>query len=144
MFKKIVLFAAVLAMIASLSGCSCGATATPTPTPSLKPVATTAPMVETTPEVVISPEASKSPEAMATPGASAGKIENFKEGTEVKAADVPEVKKAIEKKYEKAQIKTIKHAMQNGEQVYAVEITTGTTTETVYVSANGTIMDKKA
>lgn len=147
MLKKIGLFAVALVLIASLTGCSCNGSATPTPTPTLNP--TTTPMATEeiiTPGPDTSPNAETSPDAMTSPGTDTGTgtIENFKEGTEIQETDVPEIKKAIEQKYENAKIKSIKHATKDSQQVYAVEISSGSTTQTVYVSPDGTILDTKS
>ena len=156
MFKKTMLFAAALAMIVSLAGCACSGTVAPTPTPSLAPVATpSAEIIEPSPDIMTSPDAQQSPDASAgtSPdangangaggaGAGAAPIENFKEGTEVKEADVPEIASAVKAKYENATIKSIKHAMHEDQQAYEVEITSGSTTQTVYVQPDGTVMEK--
>ena len=145
MFKKIVSAAAALAIMTMLAGCGC-TTVTPAATPT--PTATTAP----TPEIV-SPMPESTDNAMETPGAEttpggaaenpgAGKtIENFQEGTEVQAADVPEIEQAVKTKYPDATIERIQHATNNGAQVYAVEIKSGGTAQTVYVSPDGTVQD---
>ncbi len=159
MFKKTMLFAAALAMIVSLAGCACSGTVAPTPTPSLAPVATpTAEIIEPSPDIMTSPDAMNSPDAQKSPDASAStspdtngnpaggtggtSIKDFKEGTEVKEADVPEIASAVKAKYENAKIKSIKHAMRENKQVYEVEITSGSTTQTVYVQPDGTVMEK--
>lgn len=133
----------VLWIVALAAGCACSGTATPTPTPTVKPTetpvtATMEPVPSQQPDV--SPDTSGAPNASALPDAGAT-IPNFQENTEVKAEDVPEIKKAVEEKYPNAAIKSIKHALKDNQQLYAVEITTGGTTETVYVLPNGTMYE---
>lgn len=74
-------------------------------------------------------------------GGTGASINNFSEGTEVQTGDAPQVESAIKSKYENATIQTIKHATRNNEQVYAVEIKSGTTTQTVYVRPDGTVLE---
>lgn len=74
-------------------------------------------------------------------GASTASIENFREGTEMQEADVPQIASAVKAKYENATIKSIKHAMRENKQVYEVEVASGSTTQTVYVQPDGTVME---
>lgn len=158
MFKKTVFFAAALAMVALIAGCACTGATAPTSTPSLAPVATpTAELIEPSPDAIISPDAQSSPNPNASPnagdaagaanggtnaaGASTTSIDNFKEGTEVQEADVPQIAAAVKAKYENATIKSIRHAMRSNTQVYEVEVTSGSTTQTVYVQPDGTVME---
>ena len=65
-------------------------------------------------------------------------------GKEVEADTVPEIVEAIRARFENGEINTIKHATQDGRQVYAVEIRTGATAETVYVLPDGTLLENAA
>ena len=71
-------------------------------------------------------------------------IPDFAEGKEVEADTVPEIVEAIRARFENGEINTIKHATQDGRQVYAVEIRTGATAETVYVLPDGTLLESAA
>ena len=65
-------------------------------------------------------------------------IEDFVEGTIVDIESVPEVVRAIEDKYEGADVKSITHATHLNEQVYEVKYTDKNgTTHTAYVSPDG-------
>ena len=162
MLRKIMLFAAAILLIASLTGCSCsGGAAAPTPTPSRAPTANMTPMAETSPDAAISPDAMISPDPSATPGSGdggatggpagtsaggtgTGVIENFQEGTEISVDDAPAVKKAVEEKYTNAEIKSVKHALADGQQVYEVQIVSGGSDKTLYVTSDGRITEKTA
>ena len=155
MFKKTMLFAAVL-LVAVLAGCACSATTVPSPTASLAPVATpTVEVIQPSPDTLTTPGMDNNPDAAAgsnpdaaavnTPGAvqgSAVSITNFKEGTQVMEADVPQVISAIKAKYENVKIKTLKHAMHEDKQAYEVDIESGSTTKTIYVLPDGTVIEK--
>lgn len=54
---------------------------------------------------------------------------------------MPQVESGIKAKYAGATIQSIKHATRNNEQVYAVEIKNGSTTQTVYVRPDGTVIE---
>lgn len=144
--KCFIAFAA--ALLAALTvGCQCSGNISVN-TPSPKPtVAATTPgvMNSATPDLQASPDASVSPGLPGSPGplASPGQdavIPDFSEGKEVKADEVPEVVDALKEQYDNGEIGTIKHATQDGRQVYAVEIKTGSTTEIVYVLPDGTLL----
>lgn len=147
MFKKTMLFAAVL-LVAVLAGCACSGTTVPSPTASLAPVATpTVEVIQPSPDTLTTPDMANNPDAAAanTPGAAQGNtvaITNFKEGTQVMEADVPQVVSAIKAKYENAKIKTLKHAMHEDKQAYEVDIESGSTTKTIYVLPDGTVIEK--
>ena len=83
MLKKIIVITAVLALLASLAGCSCGGTPAATPTPTMAATAVPTPeIIETSPDANASPDLSNSPDANASPDlAGTATIENFKEGT---------------------------------------------------------------
>ena len=138
MLRKILPVLAVSIALAMFAGCSCaGTTVTPSPSPSAKPVAT--------PEITTSPSTAPSTSPENSPATGEGTettIPNFKEGTEVKATDVPKVKQAIEDKYPGAEIVSIKHAMQNNQQVYAAVVKTNGQEQTVYVLPDGTLMNE--
>ena len=142
MMKKIISACVVLALALTAVGCACrGAVVAPSPTLSAKPV--------TTPQATggaMTPGMAETPGAQTSPGEATspdlgGTIENFKEGTEVKVEDAPDVKKAITDKYPNATISKITHALVKNAQVYAVEIKDGTTSRTVYVKPDGTILE---
>jgi len=152
--KKILCCFAVAVLMAGLVGCACNdQTAMPTPAPSANPTAgmSQAPSpalsaspdagASTSPDMSASPDASTSPDAAKSPDASASTIPNFKEGTEVKPEDAPDVQKAVTEKYPKAEIEKIKHATKDGKQVYEVTLKNDTKTETVYVLPDGKLMD---
>ena len=88
-----------------------------------------------------SPDLSSSPGAGGAGGAGSGSIPDFKEGTEVEEDNVPEIVKAVQDEYDGAKIVSIKHAMQENLQVYAVEIEMQGSTQTVYVQADGTLLE---
>ena len=169
MLKRIVLIVAMLMLSAALVGCSCSATATtpsPAPTSTISANVGASPSAEgnqggpmsQSPDSSIGPDLGTSPNVSTSPDAGTGSgtgtgsgaggtgtgttIPNFKEGTEVKESEVPEVKKAIEAQYAGAQIQSIKHATVDGAQVYAVEIKTGGTTQTVHVKPDGSFAQK--
>ena len=123
MVKTIISVCVALALALTAVGCACAGTGTltsPSPAVSVKPVTTPMATTGTTPGTAASPGTQASPGTSASPGASAGgTIENFKEGTEVKASDVPEVQQAITAKYPDATINSIKHAFIDNAQVYA-------------------------
>ncbi|GEM_PF-3251994 len=141
MYKTVISVCVVLMLALTMAGCACKGTATTTPTPTVKPVATPMTSAGVTPGLATTPGAAASPGASVSPGTS-GAIPNFSEGTEVNASDVPNVQQAITAKYPNATITSIKHALVNSQQVYAVEIKDGTNTETVYVQPDGTIVEK--
>lgn len=147
MLKRIILILVASLLTMGTLGCACsGQVAAPTPTASIKPAATPSALPASTPDVGMnasaSPDLSGSPDAGTGTGTgTGGAIENFKEGTEVQVENVPEVKKAVEEKYAGATIKTIKHATKDGQQVYAVEIDVSGKTQTVYVSADGKLLE---
>lgn len=140
MFKKLLLVFVSAVLLLSAFGCACMNTTTPTP--SVSPTATLMPTSEpspTTPAVL-----SASPDLSASPGIGdeiMEGIENFVEGTEVKEDEVPEVVSAIEKDYSGAKIVSIKHAMQQNQQVYAVEIEQDGKTKAIYVKPDGTVLN---
>ena len=139
MFKKTLLVLVSAALLLAAVGCQCAPAATPSPSPS------TSPSIMPTNEPVVSamPEQSASPDLSASPAGNAeATIPNFKEGTEVKEKDVPEVKKAVVEKYKDAKIVSIKHAMQENRQVYAVEIELKGKKQTVYVAADGMLVEE--
>lgn len=147
MLKRIFFVIAASLLVLGAVGCACnGGTVSPSPTASMRPVST--PMAaEQSPDAGLSasPDTSSSPDAGAGTGTGGGTggsavIPNFTEGTDVKAEDVPEIKSAIEAKYSGATIKSIKHAMQQTQQVYAVEIEQNGKTQTIYVQPDGTIL----
>jgi len=141
MLRKILPVLAVSIALAMFAGCACaGTTVTPTPSPTAKPVAT--PDMTTSPSVAPSTSPDNSPATGEGTGTETTTISNFKEGTEVKDTDVPELKQAIEDKYPDAEIVSIKHAMQDNQQVYAAVIKTNGTEQTVYILPDGTLMNE--
>lgn len=69
-------------------------------------------------------------------------IPNFKEGTEVHVSDVPDIKSALQERYEGATISTIKHGLHNNAQVYIVEYTgQNGVKNTAYISPSGEFMN---
>lgn len=80
-----------------------------------------------------------------TTGGTAGNITtipNFKEGTVVQVSDVPDIKSALQERYEGATISTIKHGLQNNAHVYVVEYTMQNgTKQTAYITPGGEFMD---
>lgn len=145
MFKKTLLVLVSAALLFAAVGCQCAPAATPSPSPSTSPsiMPTNEPVVSAMPEQSNAPNLSASPGLSASPAGNAeATIPNFKEGTEVKEKDVPEVKKAVVEKYKDAKIVSIKHAMQENRQVYAVEIELKGKKQTVYVAADGTLVEE--
>lgn len=135
MKKLLFVFAAALLLI-GVVGCACnnGTTNTTTPSPTMTQAVST-PMLSTEPDM--------SPDAMTSPDANNSEdmmIPNFAAGTEVKPEDIPEIKKAIEDKYQNATISKIVHAEQDGRKVYEVTLTTAGKTETIYVLPDGTML----
>lgn len=140
MNKKSMLALAVALLAALAAGCQCsGLTASPSPDPTAAATArpTAAPSAPLSPGLPGSPGPSGSPDAGAV-------IPDFAEGKEVEADTVPEIVEAIRARFENGEINTIKHATQDGRQVYAVEIRTGATAETVYVLPDGTLLESAA
>lgn len=140
MNKKSMLALAVALLAALAAGCQCsGLTASPSPAPTAAATArpTAAPSAPLSPGLPGSPGPSGSPDAGAV-------IPDFAEGKEVEADTVPEIVEAIRARFENGEINTIKHATQDGRQVYAVEIRTGATAETVYVLPDGTLLEGAA
>ncbi len=140
MNKKSMLALAVALLAALAAGCQCsGLTASPSPAPTGAATArpTAAPSAPLSPGLPGSPGPSGSPDAGAV-------IPDFAEGKEVEADTVPEIVEAIRARFENGELTTIKHATQDGRQVYAVEIRTGATAETVYVLPDGTLLESAA
>lgn len=132
MLKRIIFLVVASLLVLGTLGCACTpGTVTPTPSPSIRP--------ESTPETGLNSPAAQSPDAATSPDAGTT-IENFQEGTEVKVEDIPAIKTAIETKYTGAVIKTVKYALKDGKQVYAVQYDLNGKTETVYVMPDGTIV----
>lgn len=148
--KRIVCIGIALLLLLAAAGC----TPTPAPSPTGKPAAS--------PSIALSPAASTVPSAApstapgttgatGTPGATGGTgtggnaggtgtgtIPNFKTGTEVKEADVPEITQALLAKYQGAKITRITQGMQGTQQVYVVEYTTKDgKKETAYIAPGG-------
>lgn len=132
--KRIVCIGIALLLLLAAAGC------TPTtPAPTASPIVTAG---------VPSPAASglpaTSPDNLGgtgTGGNAGGTgvtIPNFAEGTEVLEADVPEIKTALQEKYEGATITRITHGLQGTQQVYVVEYTTQDgKVETAYMTPGG-------
>ena len=148
MYKKgMLVFAAVL-LAAAIVGCQCNGNMTnpsPSPLQTARPTATMSPDVSTSPDLSASPGVSGSPNPDTSPnGTDAAVIPDFEEGKEVEADTVPEIVDAIKAEFANGEIQSIKHATQDGRQVYAVEIRTGATAETVYVLPDGTLLESAA
>ena len=154
MFRKIILFTAILVLPALAAGCACTNTPAATPVPTNSPMATpTVEIVEASPDATMPLDGAASPDAQSSPGVSSspdaqgagasgvGGIANFTEGTELEHSAVPEIVSAVKAKYENAEILSIKQTMHNNEQTYAVELKSGSTTQTVYVRADGTVIE---
>ena len=126
--KKSLLILLVISMLVAACACQAGnVVPTPTPLVTLKPTATL-PLTSPT-----SPGGTNVLEG----------IVGFKEGTVVVIEEIPvQVKNAIDAQYPDAQIKSVTHALYQSQQVYKVELTEkdATTTQTVYVSAQGVIL----
>lgn len=142
MYKKSLLVLAAMLLAVTMIGCQCSGTITPSPSPTITnslPVGSPSPNLSTSPDLSASPGASTSPDTSASPGAAT--IPDFTEGKEVTEEEVPEIVQAIKTKFPNGEIKSIKHATQDGQQVYAVEVKTGSATETVYVLPDGTLLE---
>ncbi len=153
--KKILCCFAVVLLMVGVVGCACNdVTANPSPTaaasPSPSPAMSSSPALSESPDAALSPDAGAStspdagasPDAGTSPDAGAGtSIPGFREGTEVKPEDVPEIKTALTQKYPEAKIKTVKHALKDGKQVYEVQLDNNGKTETVYVLPDGKLLD---
>jgi len=140
MFKKLLYVFVSAVLLLSAVGCACMNTTTPTPT--VSPTATLMPT--SAPSPTASAMLSGTPDLSASPGIGdeiMEGIENFAEGTEVKEDEIPEVVKAIEEKHSGATIVSIKQAMQQNMQVYAVEIEEDGKTKTVYAKPDGTLLE---
>lgn len=73
------------------------------------------------------------------PSQTGGVIDNFSQGQVVEPEDVPEIVRAVEAKYEGANIQSITHALHLDKQVYEVIFTNKDGQQiTVYVSPDGT------
>jgi len=142
MFRKCLLVFVSAALLLAAVGCQCAGTTTPaSPSPSATIMPTSAP------EPTANAAASASPDLSASPGLSEGieaLIPDFMEGTEVKEDEIPDVVNAVQEKHKDAKILSIKHAMQQNMQVYAVEIEADGKTETVYVKPDGTLLEQDA
>ena len=129
--KKSLLILLVISMLAAACACQAGnVVPTPTPLVTLKPTATLPPAPLTSPT---SPGGTSVLEG----------IVGFKEGTVVVIEEISvQVKNAIDAQYPDAQLKSVTHALYQSQQVYKVELTEkdATTTQTVYVSAQGVIL----
>lgn len=134
MFRKLLVVFVSAVLLLTAVGCACMNTTTPTPSPTATLIPTTVP----------SPAVTDMPTLSASPGIGSEMmqgIENFMEGTEVKEDEIPEVISAVKKQHEGAKIVSIKHAMQQNMQVYAVEIEVNGKTQTVYAKPDGTLLD---
>lgn len=147
MYKKCLLVLAAMLLAAAMIGCQCsGNVTTPSPSPvttTMQPIASASPGLSSSPDLSASPDVSGSPGPDVSPDANGGAatIPDFTEGKEVKEDEVPEIVKAIKERFANGEIQSIKHAMQDDQQVYAVEVKTGSTTETVYVRPDGTLLE---
>ena len=92
-----------------------------------------------------SPNASTSPDAGGQAGGQTGgqeaSIPGFEEGKKVDVTQAPQVKEAIEKQYAGAEIVSIKHALLESKQVYAVTYKVSGNEKTVYVTPDGTLSE---
>ncbi len=154
--KRSLLLALVIGLVAATAiGCN----TTPAPSPTVTPGidagvspgidAGVSPGIDAgvTPDAALSPDLNTSPGALTspgldtTPGSGGGTeatIPNFKEGTEVDEADVPEIKAALQEQYEGAKISRITHVTHSGMQVYSVEYTgQDGKVKTVYIKPGG-------
>lgn len=142
MLRKILLVFVSAALLLAAVGCQCGGTISPaSPSPSATVMPTTQPAATDDAGLGASPDLS------ASPGVGNGDnalIPDFNEGTEVREEEVPEIVKAVQDKHKDAKIVSIKHAMQQNMQVYAVEIELNGKTETIYVSGDGTLLEEGA
>ena len=134
-------------MLVWSTGCGKGNVAA-SPSPALTPVTTPklSPMVTQSAAPAVSPAGSPGMSPGTSPaGSPGGTIEGFVEGGQVDPAKVPDVVKAVEKKYPDTTIKTITYALYNTEQVYQVELEgKNANMEKVYVRADGTIVENAA
>jgi hypothetical protein len=132
--KRIVCIGIALLLLLAAAGCA------PTnPAPTASPIVTAG---VPSPEASILPATSPDNAGGTGTGGNAGgtgaTIPNFAEGTEVTEADVPEIKTALQEKYEGATIKRITHSLQGTQQGYMVEYTTQDgKTETAYITPGG-------
>ena len=144
MYKKCLLVLAAMLLAAAMIGCQCsGNVTTPSPAPtgavpSMQPALSASPGLSASPNLSASPDISASPNA--SPDGGSATIPDFTAGKEVDEKEVPEIVEAVREQFKDGEIKSIKHAMQDEKQVYAVEIKTGSTTETVYVLPDGTLL----
>lgn len=142
MYKKCLLVLAAMLLAAAMIGCQCsGNVTTPSPGPtSTGAVPSIPPSLSASPGLSTSPELSTSPSVSSSPDGGSATIPGFTAGKEVDEKEVPEIVQAIREKFKDGEIKSIKHATQDEKQVYAVEVKTGSTTQTVYVLPDGTLL----
>lgn len=153
--RKILTGFVALTMALFLCGCACtGTVGTATPSPTGK--ATTSPAGTMGPSGTAggaqspegsmgsgsqSPEASTSPDAGGAAGGESASIPGFEEGKKVDVTQAPKVKETIEKQFAGAEIVSIKHALQNAKQVYAVTYKVSGNEKTVYIAPDGTLVE---
>ena len=114
MFRKIILFTAILVLPALAAGCACTNTPAATPVPTNSPMATpTVEIVEASPDATMPLDGAASPDAQSSPGVSSspdaqgagasgvGGIANFTEGTELEQSAVPEIVSAVKRSEER-------------------------------------------
>ncbi len=139
-----------LALLLTFALCACGRRTPPTPSP--------IPSANPAPNPAITPNDAGGTGTGGNAGGTSGTngtegtggtgtgttsttIPNFSEGTEVLEADVPNIKSALQEKYEGAKIKRITHGMQNNNQVYVIEYTNQDGKhETTYIAPDGTFL----
>lgn len=148
MYKKCLLVLAAMLLAAAMIGCQCsGNVTTPSPgptttgnVPSILPSLSASPDLSASPGLSTSPDLSTSPGVSTSPDGGSATIPDFTAGKEVDEKEVPEIVEAIREQFKDGEIKSIKHATQDEKQVYAVEVKTGSTTQTVYVLPDGTLL----
>ncbi len=122
-------------LLALVTGCTPNTPVKPSPVPTHS----AAPTAVLTPAPTMSAEPTVAPSG--SPSAGADEISGFVAGTVVDPKDVPDIVAAINKKYPKAEITSITHALYKDMQVYHITMTgTDDGTTQVYVRPNGTIL----
>lgn len=118
--KRVCILVFALLLMAVSFGCATPSAPNPTVIPEVTPIITpSASPITTMPQ-----ETPDDTGGAITPGTDASTtIPNFKEGTEVNVSDLPDIKSALQEKYEGATISKITHSLQSDRQLYRIDYT---------------------
>lgn len=136
MKRTLCMVLALLLLAAMIGGC----TTTPTPTPTANPLPAQTPL-GSSPALTDDMGGNGTGGNTSVPGGPGLTIQDFAEGTEVAESDVPDIKSALQEKYEGASISRITHGLQGTQQVYVVEYTDQDgKVQTAYIAPDGTFI----